>query len=40
MVMTCQFPNELKYGEITPAYKKDDRTDIRDYRHVSLLPVV
>ena len=34
-IITCQFPNE-----ITPAYKEDDRTKIRNYRPVSLLPVV
>ena len=34
------FPDELKLGCITPVYKKDDRTDINNYRPVcSLSPL-
>ena len=39
-MITCQFPNKLKYGDITPAYKNEDSTNIRNYRPVSLLPAV
>ena len=35
------FPEELKLGCITPVYKKDDKTDINNYRPVcSLSPLV
>ena len=34
------FPDILKYAEIKPTYKKDDRCEKENYRPVSLLPVV
>ena len=40
MILTSQFPNNLKLGDITPAYKKDDPNIIKDYRPVNILPVV
>ena len=32
------FPNSLKMADITPAHKKDERTDKGNYRPVSILP--
>ena len=32
--------SHLKLGDITPAYKKDDLTVIKNYRPISILPVV
>ena len=40
MITTCEFPNKLKYGDITYVYRKEDRTNIRNYGAVCLLPVV
>ena len=34
------FHNSLKYAEIKPTFKKDDRCEKENYRPVSLLPVV
>ena len=36
----CIFPDILKYAEIKPTHKKDDRCDKENYRPVSLLPIV
>ena len=40
MILTSHFPDNLKLGDITPAYKKDDPTVIKNYRPISILPVV
>ena len=34
------FPNSLKLADVTPAYKKDDRTSKDNYRPVSILPSI
>ena len=34
------FPSNLKYADVNPIHKKDDSTDKRNYRPVSILPVV
>ena len=34
------FPKELKLADVTPVYKKDDATSVKNYRPVSVLPVV
>ena len=34
------FPRELKSADITPVYKKGDRTDKKNYRPISILPNV
>ena len=33
------FPDELKLADVTPIYKKDDPTNSKNYRPVSVLPV-
>ena len=40
MILTSHFPNNLKLGDITPAYKKDDPNIINNYRPISILPVI
>ena len=35
-----EFPLELKTADITPVFKKDDRTQAKNYRPVSVLPIV
>ena len=35
-----EFPNELKLADITPIFKKDDATSVKNYRPVSVLPAV
>ena len=39
-VSHCKFPNELKKADVTPIFKKDDSTKAKNYRPVSVLPVV
>ena len=39
-IQDCIFPDKLKLADITPLYKKDDKTDKKNYRPVSILPVV
>ena len=34
------FPDKLKVADITPIYKKDDATNVKNYRPVSVLPAV
>ena len=37
-IRTSSFPNVLKYAEVTPVYKKDDRLNKVNYRPISVLP--
>ena len=39
-VIHCEFPNELKKANVTPIFKNDDPTKAKNYRLVSVLPVV
>ena len=34
-----EFPDKLKVADITPVFKKDDATNVKNYRPVSVLPV-
>ena len=36
----CSFPDKLKLADITPIFKKEDATLEKNYRPVSVLPVV
>ncbi len=37
-IKTSSFPSELKYAEVTPVFKKNDRLNKENYRPVSILP--
>ena len=39
-ITECAFPAELKTTNITPIFKKGNRLDEKNYRPISLLPVV
>ena len=34
------FPNELKLADVTPTFKKEDRTSVKNYRPISVLPAM
>ena len=40
IIIDCSFPDNLKYGDLAPIYKKGATTDKTNYRPISLLPVV
>ena len=39
-IRTSNFPDELKSADVTPIFKKGDSTDVKNYRPVSVLPVM
>ena len=34
------FPDDLKTAKVSPIYKAEDRSDVNNYRPISILPVV
>ena len=34
------FPTALKYANVKPVFKKDDKTDKENYRPISILPTL
>ncbi len=39
MIVLSVFPRELKLADMTPIYKKGERTVDKNYRNISVLPV-
>ena len=39
-IETSTFPEQLKYADVKPVFKKDSRTDKKNYRPISILPNV
>ena len=39
-VLNCEFPDKLKFADITPCHKNDDATSKKNYRPISILPIV
>ena len=39
-VINCEFPKKLKKANVTPIFKKDDPTEAKNYRPMSVLLVV
>ena len=37
-IETSTFPEQLKYANVKPVFKKDSRTDKKKYRPISVLP--
>ena len=37
---SCEFPDSLKTANITPVYKKDEKSDKANYRPISILPLL
>ena len=35
---SSQYPNGLKYADVTPIFKKDDKSDKSNYQSISILP--
>ena len=40
VVHSNKFPTKLKYADITPIYKKLESVFVKNYRPVSILPMV
>ena len=40
IMKTGVFPNKMKFAKVIPIYKKDDPTQVTNYRPISLLPVL
>ena len=39
-IQNSTFPDTLKFADITPIFKKDDATNVKNYRPVNVLPVI
>ena len=39
-ISKAKFPDNLKYADVTPAFKKDDRLVKSNYRPTSILPTI
>ena len=39
-IRTSQFPNDLKLADVTPIFKKVDSSDVKNYRPISVVPVM
>ena len=39
-ILSSTFPDSLKLAEVSPTHKKDDTTDKKNYRPISILPTV
>ena len=39
-INVSHFPDELKLADVTPVFKKEDPTNVKNYRPVSVLPVM
>ena len=37
---SCNFPTPLKLGNVTPVHKKGEKTNMENYRPISILPTV
>ena len=40
LIEKSEFPDELKLADVTPVFKKGETTNAKNYRPVSVLPVV
>ena len=38
--LNCEFPTLLKFADISPFHKKDERTKKEHYRPISILPII
>ena len=38
-ILTSTFPEDMKIAKVTPLYKKKDKTDVSNYRPISVLSV-
>ena len=39
-ILNCEFPALLKFADISPFHKKDERTKKENYRPISILPII
>ena len=39
-IVTGSFPDNLKLAKVVPIFKKDDKSQIKNYRPISVLPVI
>ena len=40
LLSSSTFPTALKYADVKPVFKKDDKTDTENYRPISILPTL